>query len=35
MAFTLGYMIESLLLLLNAVAILNEPRFLKKYGLDM
>lgn len=34
MAFYLIHLIESALLVLNALAILNERRFLRKYGLD-
>jgi hypothetical protein len=32
MAFTLGTLFEAVLLVINAIAILNEDRFLKKIG---
>jgi hypothetical protein len=35
MGFALGFILESLLLLANALAILNEPRFLRRHGLDI
>mmetsp|Transcript_6155 Transcript_6155/g.17210 ORF Transcript_6155/g.17210 Transcript_6155/m.17210 type:complete len:82 (+) Transcript_6155:93-338(+) len=34
MAFGLVHLFEAGLLLMNAAAVLNEKRFLKKYGLD-
>ena len=34
MAITLAYIIETFVLILNAATILNEERFLKKYGWD-
>uniref|UniRef100_A0A0G4HIW7 Immediate early response 3-interacting protein 1 n=1 Tax=Chromera velia CCMP2878 TaxID=1169474 RepID=A0A0G4HIW7_9ALVE len=34
MAFTLTHIIEAALLFINACAVLNSQRFLKKYGMD-
>jgi len=35
MGFSLGYLFEAAILVINAFSILNEKRFLKKYGWDI